>query len=307
METKKPNNLFLLQVIPLFFVLYFLSMFPAYSQTNLITNGGFESGTTGWTSWTAALSISTDAHTGTNAAKLSNRKNSYDALVRNITGLIENGKEYELSFWTKLPGQAVNLRATIALTVDSTTTYQGHCWTAAPVIGSYALSSEIFTLSWTGNMTNANLYFETDAVSGVYSDYIIDDVSLVPMIPDTGVIVFPGIGLKNIKSTMKIGGCVTEGGTNYFTNPRAKAQVLHDCKTLTVQCYPAWGRWDENLKYVYHLDAFNSEAREMAEQNLPMTAHMLAGWDQYFPDWYKNNDFDPDTLKVMTHLLIPGM
>jgi GH35 family endo-1,4-beta-xylanase len=299
METKKRTSFSLSHVIPLLFVLYFLSIFPGYSQTNLITNGGFESGTIGWTSWSAALTPSSDAHTGALAAKISNRKNSYEALVRDIASLIVNGKEYELSFWTKLTGQAVNLRATIALTVDGKTTYQGHCLTASPVIGSYLLSSELFTLSWTGNMTSANLYFETDAVGGVYSDYIIDDVSLVPTIPDTGVIVFPGLGFKNIKSTMKIGGCVTEGGTNYFTSPKAMAQVFHDCNTATVQCYPAWGRWDENLKYVYHLDAFNSESRDLKEQNLLVTAHMLAGWDQYFPDWYKNNDFEPDTLDVI--------
>jgi len=114
-------------------------------------------------------------------------------------------------------------------------------------------------------------------------------------------------GLKDIKCTMKIGGCVTEGNTNYFTNAKAKAQVLNDCNTTTVQCYAAWGRWDETKRHVYHLDAFSNNVREMKKQNMLVTAHMLAGWDQYFPTWYKNNDFEPDTLDAILHSWIKSI
>jgi endo-1,4-beta-xylanase len=279
----------------------------ASSQTNLIVNGGFEDGTTGWTSWSATLATTSDAHSGSQAALVSNRKNPWDAMVKDITPILELGKEYKLSFWLKNPGPAANLRATIKVVINGVDKYKSYCWTNAPVTGSYAQYSEIFTISETGTLTLANLYFETEAVDGVFSDYIIDDVVLVPTISDPGPVTPSINGLKDIKSTMKIGGCVTDGSLNYFTSKKAKDMVLRDCNTVTVQCYPAWGRWDESLKYVYHLDAFNTRVKELKAQNLVVTAHMLAGWDQYFPNWYKTADFDSATVDTMLHTWIDGI
>ena len=53
---------------------------------------------------------------------------------------------------------------------------------------------------------------------------------------------------------------------NYFTNETAKAQVLKDCNTVTITCFPAWGRWDENKRHVYHLEKFGAEIQEMKKQ-----------------------------------------
>ena len=155
-------------------------------------------------------------------------------------------------------------------------------------------------ISWTGNLEGANLYFENESVGGVYTDYLIDDVSfgefqevINPLMDSTG--------LTDIKSSMLIGGCVTESENNYFTSINAKTLVLKDCNAVTVQCYPGWGRWDETEKHVYHLDEFNKWVKEMKEQHMEVTAHMLLGWDQYFPAWYKDNDFEPDTLEAIMH------
>jgi GH35 family endo-1,4-beta-xylanase len=276
----------------------FFSPVTIHAQSNLLSNGGFENGTTGWSVWGATLSLSTDAHSGSYAAKVSNRMNPWDAIAIDVKDLLVNGKEYTISAWIKLGGPAVNLRATLGLSVDGVNSYTSFFWTPSPVSGSYEYYTETKNMSWNGNLESANLYFENESVGGVYADYTIDDVSLI--VPEGGEDPFlDSIGLKDIKSTMLIGGCVTEGSKHYFTNSAAKAQVLKDCNAVTVQCYPGWGRWDETEKYVYHVDEFSSRVREMKEKNMEVTAHMLLGWDQYFPDWYKNNDFEPDTLEAI--------
>lgn len=136
------------------------------------------------------------------------------------------------------------------------------------------------TPRWNGNLVSAYLYFETNSIGGVYPDYIVDDVMLTIPEEDPGNFI-AGTGWKDIKTPILIGGAVTEGEKNYFTNLKAKNQVLHDCHAVQVQCYPAWGRWDESEPYVYQIDAFSSQMREMKEQNMIASAHMLFGGDKY--------------------------
>lgn len=287
-------------------VAFLCSTSAVFAQTNLITNGGFENGTTNWTGWNATLTTTTDAHAGSAAAKVSNRKNPWDAIATDVTAIIKSGQAYTLSAWVKIPSPAVNFRATISLNVDGVSTYHGFLWTSTPVIGSYQLYSQTFTLNYTGKLNSAMLYFEAESVGGVYSDYIIDDVQLTEykVIPD---IVQQGEGLKDIPSPMLVGGCVTEGNKHYFTSEAAKAQVLKDCNTVTVQCYPGWGRWDEKQHHVYHVGEFSNRVSELKKQNMTVTAHMLMGWDQYFPEWFKKGDFEADTLDAIMKSWLKGI
>jgi len=295
-------------VRPMFLLMafVFLSYIHVFSQTNLITNGGFENKTTGWNVWGATLSTSSDAHSGTLAGLVSNRKNPWDAMVRDLSKILVNGESYTLSAWVKIPKPAVNFRATLHIKAEGSDTYNGYLWTNSPVIGSYAYYSQTFSVKWTGNLISADLYFETESVAGVYSDYLIDDVQLVKVIqiPD---IVQEGPGWKDTKSPMLIGGCVGEGAKNYFTNTAAKAQVLKDCNVATVMCYPGWGRWDETKRHVYHVDEFTNQVKDVKSQHMNVTAHMLLGWDQYFPAWYKENDFPADTLEAIMQSWLKGI
>lgn len=283
-----------------------IACLSSFSQANLLTNGDFENKTSGWTVWGATLSTSTDSHSGSLAGLVTNRKNPWDAIVRDLSKVLENGQTYTLSAWVKIPKPAVNFRATLNIKAGGADTYNGLLWTNSPVIGSYAFYTQTFTVKWTGSLTAANLYFENEAVGGVYSDYLIDDVQLVKSIPVVDIIQ-QGPGLKDIKSAMLIGGCVGEGAKNYFTNAAAKAQVLKDCNAVTVQCYPGWGRWDETKRHVYHVDEFTNQVQEMKKQKMTVTAHMLLGWDQYFPAWYKDNDFAADTLEGIMQSWLKGI
>ena len=264
----------------------------------MISNPGFEEGKTGWTSWGATFTTSNDAHSGSKAALISNRKNPWDALVKDISNIIENDKLYKLSAWVKIPDAAKNFRITIQLDVDGTKSYHGFARTENPVIGQYTRYEAEVQLSWNGNLKGANMYFETESVGGVYSDYLVDDVELTQYTPPQDIIQ-TGKGWKDIRSTMLVGGCVTDGNKNYFTNEAAKAQVLKDCNTVNIQAYAAWGRWDKNKRHVYHLDEFTSQVKEMKEKNMRVTMHMLLGWDKYFPEWFRKNDFPVDTLDAL--------
>lgn len=280
-------------------------LLSGFAQTNLITNGDFENQTTGWMIWGATLAPTTDAHSGIGAALVSNRKNPWDALARDVKSILVNGENYTISAWVKIPQAGQNFRITLGTTVDGQSSYLGLCRTPSPKIGSYTYYTETFPVKWTGNLQSANLYFELESVGGVYSDYLVDDVQLVKFVPIPDIIQ-KGSGLKNIKSSMLIGGCI--GGTkNYFNSEAARAQVLKDCNTTTITCYPAWGRWDEVKHHVYHVEDFSSKIQEMKKQQLNVTAHMLLGWDQYFPDWYKNNDFPADTLDAIMKSWLKGI
>ncbi len=211
----------------------------SFSQTNLLINGDFETGTIDWTVWGANLSVSSDAHSGSYSALMSNRKNPYDALVRDITSLLVNGKTYTLSEWVKILEPAKNYEAMIVLTVDGVNTYKSLSFTANPVIGSYAYYRDSIQFSWSGNLTSADLYFQIQKVDSAFSDYLVDDVIMEGPNADTSSDAV-WKGLKDIKSSILIGGPVTEGSVNYFNNAKAKAQVLSDCNAATVQCYPSW-------------------------------------------------------------------
>ena len=281
-------------------LMLFFTSISIHAQGNLLPNGDFENGTSGWSVWGASLSVSSDAHSGSSAALVSNRKNPWDAIVVDVKDLLVNGQDYVLGAWIKLSGPAVNLRATLGIRVDGVSSYISFFWTPSPQSGSYVYYTETKSISWTGNLESANLYFENESVGELYPDYLIDDVffgefqEVLNPLMDTS-------GLAGIRSTMLIGGCVTESEKNYFTSINAKTLVLKDCNAVNVQCYPAWGRWDEGEKHVYHLDEFNKWVGEMKEMHMEVTAHMLLGWDQYFPAWYKDNDFEPDTLEAIMH------
>jgi endo-1,4-beta-xylanase len=47
------------------------------------------------------------------------------------------------------------------------------------------------------------------------------------------------------------------------------------------------------------VDDFTTKVKDMKKEHMTVTAHMLLGWDKYFPDWYRNNDFSADTIETI--------
>jgi GH35 family endo-1,4-beta-xylanase len=54
-------------------------------------------------------------------------------------------------------------------------------------------------------------------------------------------------------------------------------------------CYPAWDTWT-GLK-TYKFTEFNNSVNWFVANNVPVVAHLLAGQDTYFPDWFKTGTY----------------
>lgn len=76
------------------------------SGTNLITNGGFENDTTGWTSASGFTIDSTETHSGSNALKIDNTGSSGRAIGQRINIPVIPGHKYEVSYWVKTTANA---------------------------------------------------------------------------------------------------------------------------------------------------------------------------------------------------------
>ncbi|MGA2916507.1 MAG: carbohydrate binding domain-containing protein [Sedimentisphaerales bacterium] len=158
---------------------------PCYGDTNLLTNPGFESGTTGWSGFGCSFTTSTTIyHSGTKSGYAYGRTATWNGISQSLLGKMTAGKTYTLTYWIRLENASGNgdtIGATISKTdgsgtsytqVGSTTAFNNE-WT--PISGSY-------TLTVSGTLTNLLLYFAGPA-AGV--NYYLDDVNLVLYEPPT--------------------------------------------------------------------------------------------------------------------------
>jgi PKD repeat protein len=88
----------------------YLLPLPVLAQTNLITNGSFESNFTGW-SGTQGISIVSDAYHGTRAARFLGSNANVDNLLQQLSA--QAGKTYKISLWVK---------------INPATSCSGDCW-----------------------------------------------------------------------------------------------------------------------------------------------------------------------------------
>lgn len=108
-------------------IIVFLLTDPVYaSSQNLLSNGGFESDFSGWTTTAANGSvanfdiITSDVHGGTKAMQaeiIMPGPNSWDAQVIHVGWPSISGKEYTLSFWAK----AANMGETLRVVMQNST------------------------------------------------------------------------------------------------------------------------------------------------------------------------------------------
>ena len=149
----------------------------APSVINLVTNGGFENGTSNWTGSGCSISTSTDAHSGSNSVSVTGRTDSWAGPLQNFTSsLLANGQgDYDVSTWMKMASGSAEGSVTIRLVSGSGTQYilvrgqVGTSWTeiTGPV-----------SLTWSGSLTSAEVYLETP--SGQTTNFKADDIRITP-------------------------------------------------------------------------------------------------------------------------------
>ncbi|MEV4475863.1 family 43 glycosylhydrolase [Nonomuraea sp. NPDC049504] len=138
----------------------------------LLTNGGMEDGTTGWTTSGGTLSAATGvAHAGSRSLLNSGRTAAWNGPHQNVTAKLTNGRSYTTSVWVRSQSGSPSAKATLTITADGTTSY--HQLTPARTVGTdgWTELTGTATVSWTGTLTNASFYVETAAgTDGLYVD-----------------------------------------------------------------------------------------------------------------------------------------
>ncbi|MGE5785422.1 MAG: endo-1,4-beta-xylanase [Myxococcales bacterium] len=151
---------------------------------NVINNGTFESGTSGWSTWGGAvLSASTARfHGGAQSLLLSNRTSNSPALT-DITSVVKPGTSYPFTLWVSInspdgSSKAINVtQATTCVDASGTasTTYN---WVGGPVtVANGASFTQIAGTVAVPNCTLKQLLFWVEGGAG--SDLYVDDVQLL--------------------------------------------------------------------------------------------------------------------------------
>jgi GH35 family endo-1,4-beta-xylanase len=147
---------------------------------NLFSNPGFESGTTGWSGNSSATFTSSTAkfHTGTHAAYLTNRTATWNGIVQNVAGVLQNTNTYYVSAWV-LIDNATNQPANLTLQkTDASGLSYTHIAACTGNSNTWTQMTGNFTLNIVGVLTNLTIYIEGPGsnVSFYADDFVLTNV-----------------------------------------------------------------------------------------------------------------------------------
>ena len=149
------------------------------SAQNLVTNPGFETGdTTGWFAFgTPTISAETSqVHSGTYAAQVSNRTQTFMGIAQSFVGVLQSGQTYNISAWVRLvSGGNQTMQLTMQKTDGSGTSYAAIASGSASSSGWTQLSGQ-YTYDPSGTASALTLYAEVPSSST--ASYYIDDIQL---------------------------------------------------------------------------------------------------------------------------------
>jgi GH35 family endo-1,4-beta-xylanase len=100
-------------------------------------------------------------------------------------------------------------------------------------------------------------------------------------------------GLKDINSTTLIGATLQSGFPDAKTIVASDSELgelfLKEFNLGQTTCYPAWETWKGVKEYDF--SGFNAVVNWYTKHEIPVAAHLLAGPNQYFPDWFKKANY----------------
>ncbi|MFF5289499.1 family 43 glycosylhydrolase [Paractinoplanes globisporus] len=149
----------------------------AAGSSDAITNGNTENGTTGWRVFgSGTLSSNTSVvHGGSRSLAITGRTASWNGIAQDVTSRLTNGKTYTTNAWIRTQSGTPAARATLAVAAGGSTSYVSLTPATTVNSGGWTLLSGTAAVSWSGSLSSATLYVETD--SGT-DGYYLDDVSL---------------------------------------------------------------------------------------------------------------------------------
>jgi endo-1,4-beta-xylanase len=151
-------------------------------STDLVTDGGFETGTAGWSSWNGATlsAVNTQAHSGSQSLHAAGRSNANQFAVYSLTGKVQTGSTYVVSGWALINGTGdgtVRLASKVACE-GAADTYPWIQNNTAVVPGTWTELTGNLVIPADCNPTDVAIFFEgTDPAYDVY----LDDVSVTPL------------------------------------------------------------------------------------------------------------------------------
>jgi len=153
----------------------------AKQATNIVSNGTFESGTSGWSTYSGtATSTTARAHSGSRSLLIGNRTGNAPAMT-NLTSVVTKGASYAASVWVSIGGAAsANVNLTQKVVCDGQTSYS---WFVNPVTvndGQWVELKGTLNIPNCANLTEFTIFAEGPA-AGV--DLYVDDVNIsIPVV-----------------------------------------------------------------------------------------------------------------------------
>jgi len=153
----------------------------AKTASNIVANGTFESGISGWSTYSGVASSTTArAHSGTHSLLIGNRTGNAPAMT-NLTSVVTKGASYNASFWVSIGNAAsANVNLTQKVVCDGVTTYS---WFANPVAvndGQWVELKGTLNIPTCANLSEFTIWAEGP---GAGVDLYVDDVNVsIPVI-----------------------------------------------------------------------------------------------------------------------------
>ena len=148
----------------------------AKQASNIVSNGTFESGISGWSTYSGVASSTTvRAHSGARSLLIGNRTGNAPAIT-NLTSVVTKGASYSTSFWVSIGGAAsANVNLTQKVTCDGVTSYS---WFVNPVTindGQWVELKGTLNIPTCANLSEVSIFAEGP---GAGVDMYVDDVNV---------------------------------------------------------------------------------------------------------------------------------
>ncbi|WP_204022858.1 family 43 glycosylhydrolase [Micromonospora andamanensis] len=170
---------------------------PAQADdTDLVVNGGFEDGLTGWfvnngnATDSATLSLTADAHSGSTAVLVTNRATTGSGPMQDLSGRVQAGQTYSLTARIKYENPNGPATKQFFATMHYGAANYTNLVSVVATKGQWAQFNGTFTIPAGQNVSTARLFFETPWTSTPSSDpevhlmdFKLDGVSVVGAAP----------------------------------------------------------------------------------------------------------------------------
>jgi len=141
--------------------------------SNLLTNPGFESGTTGWTCNNCTGSaVTSPVFAGSQAYQAAARAAAWSGPNQDVTSKVVNGQVRTTEVWVRLASGTGSARVTVELNTSTGTTWVALAPDTAVNSTGWTKVSGSATVSWSGMLNTAKWFVET--ASGTTTLYIDD-------------------------------------------------------------------------------------------------------------------------------------